>query len=102
MRAVCPALHHPSTPRCLSPKIFNLCISNVFTEIDVVLPVSGMAPVSRFARPRTLAMTFWGEFGPPKKAPPSLENRADSPPLAAPSEDATVHTGGTDDVCEMG
>lgn len=59
--------------------------------------MSGMAPVSRFARPRTLAMTFCGEFGPPKKAPPSLENRADSPPPAAPSEDATIHAwGGTE------
>lgn len=52
--------------------------------------MSGIAPVKRFAsNPRTLAITFWGEFGPPKKAPPNLENRADSPPLA-PSDDATV------------
>lgn len=52
--------------------------------------MSGIAPVNRFTNnPRTLAITFWGEFGPPKKAPPSLENSADSPPLD-PSEDATV------------
>lgn len=50
-----------------------------------------MAPVSRLAsNPRTLAMTFCGEFGPPKKAPPSLENRAESEPPPVPSEDATV------------
>lgn len=53
-------------------------------------PVSGMAPVKRLASiPRTLAITFWGELGPPKKAPPNFENRADSPPLG-PSDDATV------------
>lgn len=33
--------------------------------------------------------TFWGELGPPKKAPPSFENRVDSPPLCS-SEDATI------------
>lgn len=55
-----------------------------------MLPVSGIAPVIRFASsPRTLAITRWGEFEPPKMAPPNLENRAESPPLA-PSEEATV------------
>lgn len=54
------------------------------------LPVSGMAPVRRFASsPRTFAITFCGEFEPPKKAPPNFENKAESPPLVL-SEEATV------------
>lgn len=49
-----------------------------------------MAPVRRFASsPRTLAITFCGEFEPPKKAPPNFENKAESPPLVL-SEEATV------------
>lgn len=56
-----------------------------------ILPVSGIAPVIRFASsPRTLAITRWGEFEPPKMAPPNFENRAESPPLAPSDEEATV------------
>lgn len=45
-------------------------------------PVSGRAPVILLARkPRMLVTTRCGEPEAPKKAPPSLDNRAESPPL---------------------
>lgn len=56
---------------------------------NFLLPVSKDVDKRVASSPRTLAKTFWGEFGPPKRAPPNLENRADSPPLR-PSDDATV------------
>lgn len=65
------------------------CLISRF-ERGIFLPVSGMAPVIRFASsPRTLAITLWGELEPPKKAPPNFDNRAESPPLE-PSEESTV------------
>jgi len=73
-----------------------MCVVDLFGVCSLVsflfysLPVSGIAPVMRFASsPRTLAITRCGEFEPLKMAPPNFENRAESPPLA-PSEEATV------------
>lgn len=67
---------------------FNCWLATI--RLSLFLPVSGMAPVRRFASsPRTLAITFCGEFEPPKRAPPNFENKAESPPLVL-SEEATV------------